>query len=432
MKTELLKQQKESWKSFVVSQRSSFDAFFYDNYLKPCEVVDVDKGKVIVAVPSEYTKRTLLKKGLDKKFEKNSLAVAFVVKQSWSNKTTKKSKSGEFTFADLVVGSFNKGVVQVAWKIIAGENVWTPFFVYSEPGLGKTHILKAIKNEAEKMDKRCCYVHANTFSNLLLKSFNEGGGATEKLKSSFENEEIILFDDVQLLARRDKTNEVLFQIFYNAIDQKKQIVFTSDQHPEELSGFEKRLKSRFVNGLTLKISFPDEEIATKIVERKVLKILGKNVNKVSPETIKFIAKHCRKDVRKIEGTIKKIKFFLMESPEQEFTLSLFQRMFSDQTTWSKQKVSPRTIQKETAKLYQVAHSAMVSGSRKTKVVKARGVAMYLIRHLTDEGYASISAKFGSKNHTTAVNAIKKINAEIKESIQLKKEVEYLEKVCRNE
>ena len=427
-----LDQQKTNWKNFVTSQKSLFDDFFYENYLKSCEVLEVDKGRIIVSVPSEYTKKTLLEKFVDKSFANNGLDVVFVVSQNWTTKKNKNSntKEDEFTFANLVVGNFNKGVVQIAWKILAGENVWTPFFVYSEPGLGKTHILKAIKNEAEKMNKKCYYIHANTFGSLLLKSFSEGSSAIENLKNSFHNQEIILFDDVQLLARREKTNEVLFQIFCNVIDQKKQIVFTSDQHPEELSGFEKRLKSRFVNGLNLKIGFPDQEVATKIVEKKALKILGRNINKVSPETIKFIAKFCHKDVRKIEGTIKQIKFHIAaQETDQEFDLLFFKKVFGEQGGWTREKISAKTIQKETAKLYRVPYSVMVSGSRKAKVVKARGVAMYLIRELTDEGFASISAKFGSKNHATAINAIKKIAKNLKESAQLQKEIGFLKKVC---
>ena len=395
--------------------------------------MEIDKGKVLISVPSENTKKILLEKQLNKKFEKDNLPVVFVVNQKWNKtfKETQKNKN-EFTFENLVVDKFNKGVVQIAWKILSGENIWTPFFVYSEPGLGKTHILKAIQNQAEKMNKRCSYVHANVFGSSLMEAFSQGGLAIERLKDSFNNKEIILFDDIQFLARREKTNEVLFQIFCNVIDQKKQIVFTSDQQPEELVGFEKRLKSRFVNGLTLKISFPDQEAAVKIVQNKMLKIMGKNVNKVSPEIIKFIAKAFRKDVRKIEGTIKKIKFSLIQNPDQEPDLLSLQKMFQDQTGWSKDKVSTRTIQKETAKLYGVAYSVMVSGSRKAKVVKARSVAMYLIRELTDEGFATISSKFGSKNHTTAVNAIKKIETELKKSQQLEKEVSFLKQICQNE
>lgn len=182
------------------------------------------------------------------------------------------------------------------------------------------------------MIKKCYYIHANTFGNLLLRTFNEGSMAIENLKESFNNHEIILFDDVQFLAKREKTNEVLFQIFCNVLDQEKQIIFTSDQHPEELNGFEKRLKSRFINGLTLKIDFPDQEAAVKIAEKKALKILGKSINKIHRNVIEFIGKHYRKDVRRIEGTIKKIKFSLIQTSYQEVNLSTFHKMFSDQPT----------------------------------------------------------------------------------------------------
>ncbi len=429
-----LETQKMNWKKFVDLQHSLFDSFFYHNYFKSCGVLDVDNGQIIISVPSKYTKEILLEKEVDKKFQNNNLKVVFVIKQEW-NKNQKEKKEiteNNFTFANLVVGKFNKGVFDISQKILNGENIWTPFFFYSEPGLGKTHFLKAIQNEIQKKKNNCHYIHANSFSRQFFSAFKKGSLETEELKLSFDKYEIILFDDVQLLSSREKTNEVLFQIFCNVIDQKKQIIFTSDQHPEELSGFEKRLKSRFVNGLILKIDYPDYETAKEIVKKKAIEIIGKNINKINPETFAFIGKHFYKDIRKIEGIIKKINFVLLGKSNYEIGLTEFKKIFADQINQFKNRISSQTIQKQTAKFYGVSYSTMVSGTKKSKVVKSRSVAMYLIRCLTEENFVNIASRFNSKNHTTAINAVKKIKRELEISPSLQKEIKHLKEICQNE
>lgn len=117
--------EQKNWQSFIRSQRGLFDDFFYENYLQSCKILDIDRDKIIISVPSEYTKQTLLEKELDKKFAKNNFGVVFVVDQTWGNtvKTNPEVTRSNFTFTDLVVDKFNKGVVDVAWKILSGDNI---------------------------------------------------------------------------------------------------------------------------------------------------------------------------------------------------------------------------------------------------------------------------------------------------------------------
>lgn len=336
-----------------------------------------------------------------------------------------------FTFDNLIVGKFNASAVNIARRIVNKENVWCPFFVYSEPGLGKTHILKAIEHHAKTTGQNCHYIHANSFGSLLFEAFNKGAKETEEFINQFKNYDIIVVDDIQFLARRDKTNEVLFKIFTNAIDEQKQVVFSSDQHPAELSGFEKRLKSRFEHGITLKIDYPSVGVAAEIVKQKT-ETLVKNVSKVDIETIDFIAKHFKKDIRKIEGIVKKIAFYLIENPNAEININLFKSIFADQEFIFANTVSTKKIKKTVTKFYGISYNSILSKSRKSLVVKARSVAMYLIRQLTDENYSTIALQFNAKTHATAVNAIKKIKTQMIKTPELKKEVEHLKQLCQND
>ncbi len=426
--------QKQKWNLFIEEKKDFFDDFFYKNYLSLCKVMGVENEKIIVAVPSTYTKRILLEKRIDEQFKNNDYEVIFTVIKVWKEQKKQKTQmtnEEEFTFDNLVVAKFNSSVVEITKKIINKENIWSPFFLYSEPGLGKTHILRAVKNTVKNTSQKCYYIHANTFGSLLLNKFNQGSNAIEEFSNNFNDFDIIIFDDIQFLAKREKTNEVLFKIFSSAIDQKKQVIFSSDQHPDELNGFEKRLKSRFQNGIILKINYPGINAGIEIVKKKIENLI-KNVSKIDLETIEYIAKNFKKDIRKIEGVIKRIAFYLLKNPEKEIDLESFKHLFADQKfVFNHDGVSIKTIKKIVAKFYNVSYNSLSSKGRKSIVVKARSVSMYLIRNLTNENYSTIALHFNAKTHSTVVNAIKKIKKQKELMPEYQNEIQHLKQLCQN-
>ena len=431
---------KKEWLSFVNQKKELFDDFFFNNYLQNCFFLEIKNKTVIIVVPSRFVKRIFLEKQLDQSFNKiySPYKINFVIEKKWlesqstsPNQEKKTDINNKFTFENLVIGDFNNGVINGIKEILLNKKTWNPLFIHSEPGLGKTHILKAMVNESKKEEykKKVIYLHANSFSNQVLKAFNEKEAKIQTLKENIVDHQIILFDDVQLFTGRKKINEVLFQILYDAVEKKREIIFSSDQHPEELSGFEKRLRSRFAQGLVLKIDYPDLKTAELITQKKVIEFIP-DISKIDLETISFIAQTFRQDIRKIEGVIKKIAFNINLNPDQEITLKEFKYIFREQKFVFEKKISTKKIKKIVAKFYGVDYNAMHSKIRKKETVKARSVAMYLIRKLTNENFASIATGFNAKNHTTAVNAIKKISKLLKKTSEYQTEIKRLTEICQ--
>ncbi|AGM25597.1 chromosomal replication initiation protein [Spiroplasma syrphidicola EA-1] len=321
-----------------------------------------------------------------------------------------------YTFENFVSGDSNQEALQAALAVAQDlGNKWNPLFIYGDSGLGKTHLLYAIKNKVEEFydgELKVKYLRADEFGKIAMDILNQGHQVIEAFKTSYDQYDCLMIDDIQLLAKRNKTNEIFFYIFNSYIEKNKQIVITSDKYPDDLGGFEARIISRFSYGLSIGLDSPDFETALKILEQKLKQ--QRNLSLFSEEALEFIALNFNSDVRKLEGAIKRLLFFAVmnKKPDEIITLKDVEKSFKDAPLQNNEKITSKKIKQVIADNYNITIKAMMSKTRVSNVMQARQLAMYFCRTLLDDPFTRIGAEFGGKDHTTVMNSVKKVENQI--------------------
>ncbi|RUO86902.1 chromosomal replication initiator protein DnaA [Spiroplasma endosymbiont of Megaselia nigra] len=328
-----------------------------------------------------------------------------------------------YTFENFVRGDSNHEAMQAALAVALDlGKKWNPLFIYGDSGLGKTHLLHAIENkvnEIYKTNNRVKYLKAYEFGKIAMDILNQGHEIIEAFKTSYDIYDCLLIDDIQLLAKRNKTNELFFHIFNSYIEKNKQIVITSDKYPDDLGGFESRIISRFSYGLSIGLDSPDFETALKILEQKLKH--QNNLELFSEESLEFIALNFNSDVRKLEGAIKRLLFLAVmnKKPNEIITLADVEKAFKNAPLQNNEKITTKKIKQIVADNYNITIKAMMSKSRISNVMQARQLAMYFCRTLLDEPFTRIGTEFGGKDHTTVMNSVKKVEAHISTNKEFK-------------
>ncbi len=421
---------------------NKIDPNIYNLYISKTEFYNQLDNNIIILTNNKYSKKIITAMNIkiiemiEEKF-KVSLNIEYKIKSSekLNNRTNnnKKVKSvtdvknmttnnsyqtNKLVFKNFVTGKSNSQAV-IAAKAVSDSPAeqWNPLFIYGDSGLGKTHLLNAIKTQTiENFPHfKIKYISSEDFGRLSIDNMSKGFVETEQFKNSLKDNDMLLIDDIQLLAKRVKTNEILFYVFNYCIEHNKQIVITSDKIPDQLGGFEKRLISRFSFGLSIMMSPPEYKTAIEITKAKLKQ---KNCLKTfSQEAIEFIAKNFSDDIRRIEGAINRMIFITILSSKkssEKIEVSDIKEAFNNKSFKnSEEKVNIDKIKKMIAEEYSISTDILCSKSRKNNIVSARQLAMYLSRCLTNEPLSIISMKFGRKDHTTVMNAVKKIEAKIK-------------------
>ncbi len=336
-----------------------------------------------------------------------------------------------YTFENFVKGDSNREALQAALAVALDlGKKWNPLFIYGDSGLGKTHLLHAIKNKVDEIypgTQKVKYLKADEFGKMAMDILNQGHEIIEAFKTSYDKFDCLLIDDIQLLAKRNKTNELFFYIFNSFIEKNKQIVITSDKYPDDLGGFEARIISRFSYGLSIGLDSPDFETAIKILEQKLKQ--QNNLALFSEESLEFIALNFNSDVRKLEGAIKRLLFLAVmnKKPEEIITLKDVEKAFKNAPLQNNEKITPKKIKQIVADHYNITVKAMMSKSRISNVMQARQLAMYFCRTILDEPYTRIGVEFGGKDHTTVMNSVKKVEKQIATNKEFKQLVNSIRK-----
>ncbi|MBR0294741.1 MAG: chromosomal replication initiator protein DnaA [Bacilli bacterium] len=338
----------------------------------------------------------------------------------------------KLTFDNFVVGSFNREASQAALLIAKNPGkMFNPLFIHSNSGLGKTHLMHAIGNYVNKNgnpNAKVLYITAEDFVEEYVKYVRaEVDG--ESLKDYFKGVDILLLDDVQFLADRVKTEEMFFVIYNNMISAGKQIVITSDKHPNELKKLEERLVTRFNQGLVVKINEPDQNTCVEILKKKIQNN-GLDINSFDEEVIDFIASKFSRDVRELEGALNRLIFYVISIHQTDrITLDIAVEAVSS-LVGGKQiatEVNEQKIISIVADYYNLTPSHLTGKIRTGQIALARHIAMYLIREILDVPLKKIGAAFGGKDHTTVMSAIQKVEKELKTDEKLKEAVDELRK-----
>ena len=338
----------------------------------------------------------------------------------------------ELTFDNFVVGSFNREASQAALLIAANPGkMFNPLFIHSNSGLGKTHLLHSIGNYISKVSKpgaKILYISATDFTDEYIK-YVRGEKEAESLKDYVNSFDVLLFDDVQMLANKVNTQDFFFSIFEKLLNASKQVFITSDRQPSELNNMQERLVTRFSRGLTVKIDNPDQNTCVEILRKKI-EGSGLDLNRFDDSVLYFFADKFSTNIRELQGALNRLIFYTV-SLKQTDRITLEVAAESVQSLVGIKNIaselSEQKIINVVADYYNLSPSQLTGKIRTGQIALARHIAMYLIRNTLDVSLKKIGDIFGGKDHTTVMNAIQKVDKGLKTDAKLKEAIEELQK-----
>ena len=338
----------------------------------------------------------------------------------------------QYTFENFVVGDSNRESHSAALaSALSPGHFYNPLFIFGNSGLGKTHLLHSIGNYAKKnnKDQKILYITSNDFITRVVDSFKKN--VIEEFKQEMYKLDILLVDDIQFLAGKDKSHEIFFYIFNELVNNKKQIVLTSDKHPTEIKGLEERLISRFYSGLSVGLDSPEFEVAKAILDKKIeLQMI--NSDNVDDDVLSYLATHFSKDVRKLEGALNRLIFYSINfSKNDRITMEIATKAFHNHTNNNKDNLSVDSIKNNVASYYGLTVKQIDSKNRTRIIVNARHIAMFLVRKHLDISFAKIGSEFGGRDHSTVVSAYDKIQKLVKKNSSYQTAVNEIEKKILN-
>ena len=330
------------------------------------------------------------------------------------------------TFDTLVPGRANQ-MARTAALHVAGApgQMYNPLFIYGGVGLGKTHLIHAVGNAllADKPDARILYLHAEQFITDVVKNYQRK--TFDELKAKYHQLDLLLIDDVQFFAGKERTQEEFFNAFEALLVKRAHIIMTSDTYPKGLVDIDERLTSRFDAGLTVAIEPPELEMRVAILMRK-----AELEATTMPEDVAFfVAKNVRANVRELEGALRKILAYSRFS-HKEINIGLAREALKDLLSIQNRQIGVENIQKTCADFYKIKIADMYSKKRPASIARPRQIAMYLAKEMTQKSLPEIGELFGGRDHTTVLHAVRKISAERQKNTELNQQLHVLEQTLK--
>ena len=305
------------------------------------------------------------------------------------------------TFSTFVEGKSNQLAKAACHSVINEPGVFNPLYIYGGVGLGKTHLLHSIGNELTKHNKKVVYLHSEKFVQNMVTALRNN--QLEEFKKFYRNLDVLLLDDIQFFANKEKSQEEFFHTFNALFEYKKQVVLTCDKYPKEINGLEDRIKSRLVWGLNGSIDPPDLETRVAILQAKAI-ALG---SPIDTDVAFFLAKNINSNVRELEGNLRRV-IATAKFRKCMIDLNFTKETLADLLSLNQRLITIEQIQKITANYYKVRVSDILSSKRDKKNTLPRHMAMALCKDLTNNSLPSIGDGFGGRDHTTVLHANKKI------------------------
>lgn len=419
---------KQVWDSIMTycenSDRISDIAFKL--WLKPLSLLGFEPGKVRLFVKTEFQRGIIIGQyqGLLKEAFKNVLGfedVELIIEYDENDEeeygpdsilsqmvqSNREMIPGEYeyTFDNFIVGPSNKFAHAAAMAVATHpSNSYNPLFIYGSSGLGKTHLLMAIKQEARKVNPSCnvIYIKGDQFTNELIEAI--ASKTTIEFKEKYRKADILLVDDIQFISGKVQTEEEFFHTFNDLYQNNKQIVLTSDRPPKEMIHLTDRIRTRFESGLLADIQYPDFETRVAIIRRKAS--LFKFT--IPDDVIEYIANRLKTNIRQLEGTVKKINAYkCLEGLEPSLMTaqSAIHDILHDNQPPT---VTCDKVINEVCRVYGVSPDDLVSLKRNASISEARQICMYIIHEITDKTTTEIGKDFGGRDHSTVVYANKQV------------------------
>ena len=334
--------------------------------------------------------------------------------------------NSSLTFDTLIEGTANR-MARAAAMHVAGMpgHLYNPLFIYGGVGLGKTHLMHAVGNRllADMPGAKVLYIHAEQFVSDVVKAYQRK--TFDEFKERYHSLDLLLIDDVQFFANKERTQEEFFNAFEALLAKKSHIVMTSDTYPKGLTDIHERLVSRFDSGLTVAIEPPELEMRVAILINKA-RVEGINM----PEEVAFfVAKNVRSNVRELEGALRKILAYSRFN-QKEISILLAREALRDLLSIQNRQISVENIQKTVADYYKIKIADMYSKKRPASIARPRQIAMYLAKEMTQKSLPEIGELFGGRDHTTVLHAVRKIGGERQQMTELNQQLHVLEQTLK--
>lgn len=412
----------------------------FNTWLKPVSFKNIDNTNINIAVNNKFfldwireNYKEKIEKIYEKKYgEKKYLVISIedfkkekeikkiepqkkIEKKPENNLNNYTNINNKYLFNNFVCGPSNQ-FAHAASLAVANNpaTTYNPLFIYGGVGLGKTHLIHAIGNEIIKNDSKfkVSYYSSEKFMNELINCIRYG--KMEEFRNKFRNMDVLLIDDIQFIAGKERTQEEFFHTFNALYESHKQIIVTSDKFPKEIPGLEERLRSRFEWGLIADIQAPDVETKLAIVKIKA----DQNKIKITDEIAYFLANSITSNIRELEGLLIRIGAFssLTSTP---IDITMAKSVLKDVLIEKNKEITVEEIQKNVANYFNLKISDLKSSKRHKSLVIPRQISMFVTRRLTDLSYPEIGANFGGKDHSTIIYAIKKIEKLIESDVHIR-------------
>lgn len=435
------------WKATLGELELSISKANFITWFKNTNIVAKEKNLVTIGVPNGFTQEWLknkyhkdILKAIQNicpeiNYIEYKISSAIKIKNTDNiplnnvnnyKQTTSHLKSNEnsflqsnYNFENYIVGPNNELAYAACLAVSKNPGKsYNPLFIYGGVGLGKTHLLQSIANAVIKTDptKKIKYASSEKFTNELIEAIS--GKNTKGFKNMYRDIDILIIDDIQFLAGKEKTQEEFFHTFNTLYENGKQIVLSSDRPPKAIAALEERLRSRFEGGMIADIGLPDYEMRLAILKTKARE---KNFT-IPDDSLQYIAINIQKNVRELQGALNRV-IAVCELDGSEPTLLKTKNILSSIISSPlKKATTPKEIIKHVANFYNVLDQDLINKSRKQEFVKPRQIAMYLLRKETKNSFPSIGEWLGGRDHTTVMYAFDKISANIENDKNIEQEI----------
>ncbi len=438
----------ELWQAVLAQTQLTISQANFATWFRDTKIVSQEKNQIIVSVPNSFARewlenkygKTILKilHGLDEeikevqyKIGKTDLKILKKSPVSFSEmgqlkfqefKVDKNTNlNPKYTFENFIIGSFNELAHASAWATAKNPGfVYNPLFIYGGVGLGKTHLLEGIGNEIVKNfpKKKIKYIPSEKFTAEVVSSIRNH--EMENLKSKYRLIDVLILDDVQFLAGKEKTQEEFFHIFNHLYEKNKQIILSSDRPPKAIPTLTERLRSRFEGGMMADISCPDYETRIAILKSKSIE---RKIN-FPDDVLEYIASNVKKNIRELEGALNCLSVY-QKLHNLIIDIKIAKSLLKNLILSPMKVVTPKKIIQIVSEFYDLKEKEILSLSRKKEIVKPRQIVMYLIREDLKYSFPFIARKLGGKDHTTAIYSYEKVLRELKINENLTNEIDLI-------
>jgi chromosomal replication initiator protein len=432
---------KKLWDDALVNIELSITPANFKTWFRDTHIISIEDGTITLGVPSVFVRdwlqdkfQSLILKTLreltpharsveyavvqrsDRRHEgskKQTVNAALPLEDYYINKSD--NLNPRYIFDTFVVGPFNELAHAAARTVVGKPGIaYNPLFIYGKTGHGKTHLIQAVGNQLKKTGKKVFYVTSERFAVDYMNSLQSG--TANSFKDKYRQYDVLIMDDVQFLASKEKTQEELFHLFNAMHDNNKQIVFSSDVHPALMSNMEERLQSRFAQGMIVDIPQPDIESRCAILKAKA----AQHTILLTDEVVDHLAHTIEGNIRELEGALNTI---LCQSQLLGRALTLDEvKALIKNSTRPRKSLAVSDVVDKIARYYNIEPASIYEKTRRKEVVKPRQLIMFILREDFQVSYPAIGQKLGGRDHTTVIHSCEKIKREIKEDTELEEEV----------